>query len=177
VGHLAAGRVDAEGADLPDIAVGGVHVPAAALLHLARRDDVDGFLLRDPGELVALRDQVARAAPAGRQQLNGDLVAERELSQGLLRGLKVPELRLGAAQPDLARCYVGKVQRHQPGQPAAALRLDHQVSYRAGGRIENDGTHLPAIPVAAYSRTAQDKRYHHEASFYRDPNVWTRVRT
>ena len=48
VGQLAAARVDPEGADLPDVAVGGVDVIAAVFLDLARRDDVDGLLLGDP---------------------------------------------------------------------------------------------------------------------------------
>src|SRR5260370_37196974 len=48
VGHLAAARVDAQGVDLPDVAVGGMDVVTAALFHLARRDDIELFNLRTP---------------------------------------------------------------------------------------------------------------------------------
>src|SRR5215467_6982967 len=65
VGHLTAARVDAQGAEVPDIAVGGVYVLAAVLLHLTRRGDVDGLLFVDPGDRAAVRGRAARAAPAG----------------------------------------------------------------------------------------------------------------
>jgi hypothetical protein len=120
MGHLAGGRVHAQGTELPHGAVGGVHVPAAVLFHLGGRDDVDGLLLRDPEDRAAVGGRAARAAPAGGQQLNGGLVGERELRQGLLRGREVPELRLGAAQPDPVRPRpvrrrVDQVKRHEPG--------------------------------------------------------------
>jgi hypothetical protein len=71
VGHLAVAWVDAERMDLPDVAIGGVNVVAAALLHLARRDDVYGFLLRDPRDRAALDDRPARVSPAGGSSCTG----------------------------------------------------------------------------------------------------------
>src|ERR1700728_1850117 len=70
VGHPAAGRVEAERAQLADVAVGGVHVIAVVLLDLARRDDVDGLPLRDPRDVAAPGDRLARPPPAGRKQLD-----------------------------------------------------------------------------------------------------------
>ena len=52
---------------------------------------------------------------------------------------------------------------HEPGKPAPAVRLDHQMSYRAGGGIDDDGPQLAAVPVAAYRLAAEDKRYHQTA--------------
>src|SRR5262249_33379219 len=42
VGHPAAAGVDAHRAQVSGLAVGGVHAVTAVLLHLTRRDDVDG---------------------------------------------------------------------------------------------------------------------------------------
>jgi len=160
VGHCAAAGVDAQTADVPDVAIGGVH-PAAMLRHLTGRDDVDRLLFRDPRNRAARHGRPARAAPAGGQQLNRNLVAERELRQRLLRGVKALELGFGAAEPELAGCRVNKVQRHQPGKADPALRLDHEMGHRAGERVENDRLHLAAVPVGAHGRTAEHKRDHH----------------
>jgi RsiW-degrading membrane proteinase PrsW (M82 family) len=171
VSHPAADRVDAEPANLPDVAVGGVHPPATVLLHLARRDDIDGLPFRDPGNRAALRDRPAGAAPPRRQQLNRGLIGKRELGQGLLRGLKVPELRLGAAERSPVPRHRGQVKRHQPGQPTPAHRLDHQMSNGAVGGLEYHGLHLATVPVAADSLAAEDKRYHHSSALPRPGRV------
>src|SRR5216684_1345073 len=142
VGHPAAAWVDEESADLPDVAIGGMNVVAAALFHLARRDDIDGFHFRDPEDGAALHGWLARTAPAGGKQLNRDPVAGHEIRECLLRGLEALELRLGAEKPDLA------------------LRLDHDMGHRAGGRIDDCGQYLTAVPVTAHSVSSDRERYH-----------------
>ena len=69
---------------------------------LGLRDQRDGFHLPDLRDCLAVRDLAVRSAPpfAGRQQLDGCLVAGDELGQGLLGRAQVLELRLGAGQPD-----------------------------------------------------------------------------
>jgi hypothetical protein len=167
VGHLTAARVDAQGAQVPDVAVGGVHVLAAVLLHLVRRDDVDGLLFRDPRDRAAVQGRLVRAAPVGRKQLHRAGGAGHELGQGLLGGRQVLELRLGAAEPDQLRRGTGEideVERHQPGQPLSARRLDHEMGHRAGGGVDDHGQHLTSVPVATYSVASYDERYHPAAS-------------
>ena len=158
VGHLTAGRVKAESADWPDLAIGGVHVPAGALFYLTGRNDVDGLLLGDTGDVAAFHDWPARTDPAGRQQLDRDLVPGHELRQSLFRGLQVLEVRLGAAQLDLVRCRVDKIQWHKPGQPAPAFRLDHQMCDRASSGIENNGLYVAPVPIAADSLAAENNK-------------------
>ena len=142
---------------------------AAVLFRLSRWDDIDGFLFRDPGDCAALHGWPVRTAPAGGKQLNRNLIADRELRKSLLRGVKVRELRLGAADPDLARRRVDKVERNQPGKPTPALRLHHDMSHRASGGVDDYGQYLPAVPVTAYSFASEHECYHHRASLYPGP--------
>ena len=171
VGDLAADLIDAQGVQAPDVAVGGVNVVAAVLLHLARRDDVAGLLFVDSRDRAALRGgSAARAAPAGGKQLNRVGIAGHELGNGLLGGVEVLELRLGAAEPHLVRCRVDQIERDEPGEPLPALRLDHDVGQRAGGRVDDHGPHLAPVPVGAHSVASDHERYQRPASSYKDPS-------
>src|ERR1700680_1759927 len=63
-GHVVVVTVDAERVDLPDVPVAGMDVIAAPHLHLALRDDVDGFYLREPRDDIAVHDRLGRAVVA-----------------------------------------------------------------------------------------------------------------
>jgi hypothetical protein len=164
VRYLVAARVDEQRVDLPDVAIGGVHVVAAALLHLSGRDDVDRFLFRDPGDRAALQGGPAGPAPARGKQLDRVGVAGHELRQGLLGGVQALELRLGAAKFELAWCCVDQVERNKPGKPTPALRLDHDMGRGAGGGIDDHALYLAAVTIATDSVTSEHERYHWLAS-------------
>jgi hypothetical protein len=100
--------------------------------------------------------------PASRQpgeQLYRDLVASYELRKNLFGRTEIHELRLGAVEPDLARCRVDNVERNKPGQPSPTLRLDHQMGDGVGGGVDDHTPHLAAEPIAAASVTADHERY------------------
>jgi len=148
VSHLATVRVDAEPAQSPEVAVGGVDVVIAAFFYLSRRDDGDGFLLRSPRDHVALDDLAASVSPPRREQLHGRVIARHELRQRLLGGAEILELRLVAIQPDLAGSRdVHHVHRYEPGKTKPALRLDRQMGDRASGRVDDHADHLAPEPV------------------------------
>jgi hypothetical protein len=160
LGDLAAIGVYAEPVELPDVAVGGMDVIAAALFHLIFWNEVDFLHLADRPDLVPVHDFFARASPAqgGRKQLYGDV-----LRQGLFGGAQVLELRLGVAKLDLILRGVDVVQRNEPGQPVPRpvlkFRLDHEMGYRPGSRVHDQGLELTGKPIAAVSGRTDDQTY------------------
>ena len=111
-------------------------------------------------DVAAFGDRLAGPAPARGKQLNRHGLPDRELGQGLLGRVQVHELRLGAAEPELARrCAdvvvvgvglgLGELERDEPGETGPALRLDHQVGHRGGDRVDDRGPHLAPVAVTA----------------------------
>src|SRR6202034_2539193 len=103
--------------DAADVAVGGLHAVAPADLDLAQRDGVGGDDLRLDGPVAPAA--AGHAHPAACQAVVGHVadlaravaavgVAGRD-DLGVLGRVEVLELRLGAAEPDLARRGVNQI--------------------------------------------------------------------
>src|SRR5215472_7313278 len=146
VGHVVVAQVDDEPFHVADLAVGGMGAIAAAHLHLAQRNGVVGDGLRDPGDYVPfdpggpaqaqpwlgehLFRAVGRIAPGPRHELR------------LLGGVELLKLRHRATQPDLAVGGVGKVEGHEPAEPATARRFHHEVGEFTVDRVDDHPGHL-----------------------------------
>ena len=154
VGHVVRPRVDDQPVHAPDAAVGGLDRVAPAHVHLAQRDGVVGDGLRGAlqGGRIGHRGRAAQAVVGPDEHL---FRAVRGVALGpgyelgFLGGLELRELRQGAADPDLVSRGVHEVEGDEPGQPHAALRLDHQVGDLTGDRVDDHPAHLAAVPVGA----------------------------
>ncbi len=134
-GQMAAARVDDESLDPANVSVGGVDGLAAAHVHLTHGDGVTGDGLGD-GSAARTHTADGRAAhphPAAEAVVGPVVDLSRGVAAvgagcpdelGLLRGVELLELRSGAAQPDLSRRAVEKVERDEPAGVSPVLRLD-----------------------------------------------------
>ena len=151
VGYMVAGGFHDEPLGLPYLAVGRADGQVAAYVYLARRDGVDGDLLRGSG----LARSAGNAHPGVRKRpvhlirvpVPGGVEVRYGLS--LLGGPERLELGEGAAKPDPARRSVHKVNGNKPSRALPVLRVDCEMSDLPGGRVEDDAAHPTAGTIGA----------------------------
>ncbi len=124
MGHLAVTRVNDYPSDSTDIAVSGMHRPAGVHSHISQRNGVVNEGLTD-------------AVPVwSRRRLR------------LLGRIELFELRLRAAETNLARRDIDKVDRHKSAESLPVLWFDHKMSDPS--EAVNDHTaHLATDPIDA----------------------------
>src|SRR4029453_15385326 len=147
-------RVDDQAFDQPDVPIGGVNMLAAAHGHLLQGDRVVGDGLRDPVDRLALHTRATAEAGIGPGKnlfrAIGRVASGSRHELRLLGGVELLKLRHRAAEPDLASGDIHQVKGNQATEPLAALRLHHEMSYRASDRVHHDATHLATDPVGTY---------------------------
>src|ERR1700691_2823594 len=162
VSHVAAAAGDDQALDPADVAVGGLDLVAARHVRLTLRDGVSGDGLRDgPAAKAGQAAVQATHAGANTQAVVGPVAhlaravarvaAGSRYEPGLLGGIELLELRLGAAEPDLVSRRVDEAERDEPAEAAPVFRLDHQMGDRLSDRVDDHAGHLAAGPVAAAS--------------------------
>jgi hypothetical protein len=67
----------------------------------------------------------------------------------LFGGVEFLELRQGAAEPDLARRVVDKVDGDKPAGIMPVLRFDHEMGDRTSGWVNDNAAHLTADSIGA----------------------------
>ncbi len=170
-GDFAGVPVDAERAEFPDVAVGGVDAVAAVLLLLilgraeSFGDEIYFFDHVYLPEVPAVHDLIAvvgrsPAFPRGEQLYFA--VAGHQLGHGLLGGGQVPEFLLGLPEPDAALHRAGNLaQRDKPGQPLPVLRFHHEMGCLPAPRVDDHGLHLAADlgRIGTANAAPQHERY------------------
>lgn len=160
VSHVVAAGIDDKSADSPDVAVFGMDVLASAHSHLAQGQRIahNGLLqVADSETRSACHPQGTRysdpqAEVGPREHLSRAVVAVAGSSREELRFLRrveFLEFRQSAAEVYLTAGRADELKGDEPAEPLAVLRLDDQVGDRAGDRIDDHLSHMPADPVGA----------------------------
>src|ERR1700683_3340327 len=163
VGYPVTAGVDAERAELPYVAVGGMNMIATALFLLGRGEEQSDEGAGSRGQLTANwralgavpARLIVRASPALRDHLHRT-GARKDLRERFLGGAEVLELGFGVAELDRAARGVDVVQRNQPSEPRAVPRLDHKVGCCPGTTVDDHALHLAGHRVTGTARLTPD---------------------
>ena len=155
--HVALRGVDDQALDLADLAVGRVHRLTALNADLSRREHVPGLDRAGQRHLrigPTLQPEVGPVV--GLVRLVGVVATASGEKVGLLGGRELVELGEGVAQADPVAVRLDHLERDQPAEAAAVLRLNDKVGELAGHRVHHDPGHRAAGPVAA-RRSSPDR--------------------
>ena len=133
MGHGVVGAIHHKAFDLSDLTVDGVHVRVPPHFGLAHGDGV--------------ADHEGRAASASEVAVLDQL--------HLLGWIKAAELGQGAAEHDVARHHVDKLNWHETADPLLLPGFDDQVGDRPGGRVDDRAADHAAESVGAASLRSQ----------------------
>jgi hypothetical protein len=144
VAHLVIARVDEEALHPPDVPIDGMDTVTGAELYLALRDNV----LNDRLGLYRL------GAHAGAEEIDRagwrvcpTAAVHASHKVPFLGAIELVELCARTAQPDFPGRSLDQVDRNKPGGLLLVAGLDHKVSDRISGRVDDQTAHLAARTI------------------------------
>jgi hypothetical protein len=142
VAHPVITRADEEALHPPDLPIDGMNAVTGPELHLTARDNV----LNDRPPVYRL-GAYAGAEEIGRAGWCVFLNAGGAHKVPFLSGIELVELRPRTAQPDLLGRSLDQVNRNKPGGLLPVAGLNHKVSDRISGWIDDQTAHLAARTI------------------------------